>query len=88
MGEHQVHERAVIEIVSGQVTLAAGGTESECGPGSLATFEPGERHTVTALEDSRLLLLLAPWPGHGHFQEGENADPERVPAHASVRPLG
>jgi quercetin dioxygenase-like cupin family protein len=86
MGEHQVRERAVIQIVSGKVNLAAGGAQIDCGPGSLATFEPGERHTVTAVDDSRLLLLLAPWPGEGHFQEGEDADPERVPPNASAPP--
>ena len=29
-------------------------------------FDPGERHAVRALSDTRLLLLLAPWPGTGH----------------------
>jgi quercetin dioxygenase-like cupin family protein len=87
MGEHQVHERAVVQVVSGRVALGPGGDEIDCGAGILATFEPGERRTVRALEDSRLLLLLAPWPGEGHFQEGEDANPERVPASASVPPL-
>ena len=32
----------------------------------LAAFEPKERHEVRATEDSRLLLLLSPWPGEGH----------------------
>ena len=27
---------------------------------------PGERHAVVARADSRLLLLLTPWPGDGH----------------------
>ena len=35
-----------------------------------------------ALEQSRLLLVLAPWPGEGHFREGEVTDPERMPANA------
>jgi hypothetical protein len=29
-------------------------------------FDPGERHTVSARSDARLLLLLSPWPGDGH----------------------
>jgi hypothetical protein len=29
-------------------------------------FDPRERHTVTARTDTRLLLVLAPWPGDGH----------------------
>jgi quercetin dioxygenase-like cupin family protein len=88
MGEHQVRERAVLEVVSGTIVLGAAGGEAECGAGTLATFAPSERHVVRAVEDSRLLLLLAPWPGDGHYQAGQEADPERVPAHASVPPLG
>jgi len=87
MREHQVHEHAVLEVLSGRVALAAGGHTAECGPGTLASFDPGERRTVLALEPSRILLLLAPWPGDGHFGAGEDADPERMPAQASVQPL-
>ena len=87
MGEHQVRERAVVSVVSGRVALGADGREVECEPGTLATFEPGERHTVRAIDPSRILLLLAPWPGEGHYQDGENADPARVPRDASVPPL-
>ena len=87
MGEHQVRERAVISVVSGHVALGADGREIECEPGTLATFEPGERHTLRAVETSRILLLLAPWPGDGHFAAGHDADPERMPANAVVPPL-
>jgi hypothetical protein len=51
------------------------------------TFAPGERHTVQALEPARLVLLLAPWPGDGHYPAGTDADPERMPAHGSTPPL-
>jgi quercetin dioxygenase-like cupin family protein len=88
MREHQVHEHAVLEVLSGRVALAAGGDDAECGPGTLASFDPGERRTVLALEPSRILLLLAPWPGDGHFGAGEDADPKRMPAQGSVQPLG
>jgi quercetin dioxygenase-like cupin family protein len=87
MGEHSVHERAVVEVVSGRVLLGPAGNEVECGPGTLATFEPGERHTVSALEPSRILLLLSPWPGDSHYLEGEAAQPERLPPHAQAAPL-
>ena len=36
------------------------------GAGFLAVFDPQERHTVRAATDSRILLVLAPWPGDGH----------------------
>ncbi len=70
MGEHQVHERAWLLVVSGRVEVSdsAGGSASG-GPGLLAVFDPNERHEVSALEDSRLLLLLSPWPGVGHPSE-------------------
>jgi quercetin dioxygenase-like cupin family protein len=87
MGDHQVRERAVLQVVSGRVSLEVAGEETECGPGTLATFAPGERHAVRSVEGSRVLLLLAPWPAEGHFQSGEDADPDRLPEHATVPPL-
>ena len=87
MGEHQVHERAVLEVVSGRVRLRASAETVECGPGTLVTFDPRERHAVEALEPSRVLLLLAPWPGDGHYAQGEDASPDHPPDHADVPPL-
>ena len=87
MGDHQVHERAVVQVVSGKVRLGPLGAEAECSAGTLATFAPGERHTLSAVEASRILLLLAPWPGEGHYQEGKSADPERMPSHAAAQPI-
>jgi quercetin dioxygenase-like cupin family protein len=65
--EHQVHERAWIVVVDGRVEIddADGGT-FEAGPGGLALTEPNERHEVRATQDSRIVLVLAPWPGEGH----------------------
>jgi quercetin dioxygenase-like cupin family protein len=60
--DHQVHERAYVVVVDGEVDLA--GTTG--GPGLVAMFDPGERHAVRAVTDTRLLLILAPWPGDGH----------------------
>ncbi len=65
--EHQVHERAWIIVVDGQVEIEdAGGQTVSAGPGFLALTAPNERHEVRATEDSRLLLVLSPWPGEGH----------------------
>jgi redox-sensitive bicupin YhaK (pirin superfamily) len=60
--EHQVHERAYVVVVDGEVDV--GGVSG--GPGLAAVFDPGERHTVRAVSAARLLLVLAPWPGDGH----------------------
>jgi quercetin dioxygenase-like cupin family protein len=65
--EHQVHERAWLLVVTGAIEIAdSGGDSVKGGPGLLAEFDPNERREVLATEDSRLLLLLSPWPGEGH----------------------
>jgi quercetin dioxygenase-like cupin family protein len=65
--EHEVHERARVVIVSGEVEVSTPGGETvSADAGHLFEFEPGERHTVTARSDARLLLILTPWPGDGH----------------------
>ncbi len=67
--EHQVHERAYVFVADGEITIEQGGEAVTGGPGLLAHFEPNERRTITAARDSRLLLVLAPWPGVGHPSE-------------------
>jgi quercetin dioxygenase-like cupin family protein len=65
--EHQVHERAWIFVVDGRVEIVdSQGNSFEAGPGGLALTAPKERHEVRAKDDSRLVLVLAPWPGEGH----------------------
>ena len=64
--DHEVHEHAYVIVASGRLELECGGETHEAGPGFVAHWEPQERHEVRALEDSRFMLLLAPWPGVGH----------------------
>jgi quercetin dioxygenase-like cupin family protein len=65
--EHEVHERARLAVVSGEVEVSTASGESvAAGAGHLFEFDPGERHTVAARADARLLLILTPWPGDGH----------------------
>ena len=63
--DHEVHERAYLTVVDGEVSVQAGDTVTG-GAGSLFVLDPHERHEVTATSDARLLLVLAPWPGKGH----------------------
>ena len=56
--------------------------EGVLGDGLMAAVE-----SVRALEASRLLLVLAPWPGEGHFPEGASTDPLHMPTLAAVPPL-
>jgi hypothetical protein len=65
--EHEVHERARIIVVDGEVDVTIpGGDSVAAGSGHLFEFDPGERRTIAARSDARLLLILSPWPGDGH----------------------
>ncbi len=71
LDDHQVHERAWLFVAAGSVDIdGADGATVSGGAGLLAAFEPNERHEVRATADSRLLLLLSPWPGEGHPSSG------------------
>ena len=83
----RLYEHAVVQVVSGRLGLTLEGRGVECEAGMLMTFVPGETRTIRALEPSRLLLLLSPWPGEGHFGATEDADPARMPVNATVPPL-
>ena len=65
--EHQVHERAWLAVTRGAIEIDdSGGETLGGGPGLIAEFDPNERREIRATEDSRILLLLSPWPGEGH----------------------
>lgn len=65
--DHQVHEGAWITVIYGEVRITSlTGQAIDAQPGILVHFAPQERHEVKALADSRVLLLLTPWPGPGH----------------------
>jgi hypothetical protein len=65
--EHEVHERARVIVVDGEVDVVeADGGSTGAGSGCLFEFEPGERRTIVARSDARLLMVLSPWPGKGH----------------------
>jgi len=65
--EHEVHERAFVLVVAGEVEIStAAGEGVAASAGHLFEFDPGERHEVEARSDARLALFLTPWPGAGH----------------------
>jgi quercetin dioxygenase-like cupin family protein len=67
LADHQVHERAWVVVISGEVEITtADGESTRGGPGLMVEFAPAERHAVRALSTARLLLLLTPFPGPGH----------------------
>jgi quercetin dioxygenase-like cupin family protein len=64
--EHQVHERTYLLVADGEIEISQGASSVTGGAGFLSHFDPNERRTVRALTDSRLVLVLSPWPGIGH----------------------
>jgi quercetin dioxygenase-like cupin family protein len=73
LGDHEVKEAALLVVVDGRVRVEAGDEAIDAGAGTLCRFEPEERHSVSADGgDARILLVLAPWPGQGHYR-GDSA---------------
>lgn len=71
LGDHQVKEAALLLVADGQVRVEAGGQSLDASAGMLIRFEPDERHAVSADGEARVVLVLAPWPGDGHYYAGE-----------------
>ena len=68
LGDHQVKEAALLVVADGRVRVEAGDESVDGGPGMVFRFEPEERHSVAADGEARVLLVLAPWPGEGHYR--------------------
>lgn len=80
LDEHQVKEAAFVLVLDGRVRVEAGDESVEAGSGELFRFEPDERHSLTSDGHSRVLLLLAPWPGEGHYRGGDEPAAARLSA--------
>ena len=68
LGDHQVKEHAWVLVVNGSARIGAGGESVDAPAGTLAHFEPDERRSVSSETGAKVLLLLAPWPGEGHYR--------------------
>ena len=68
LGEHQVKENAWVTVLDGDIDITCGGETISAGRGTTARFEPDERHTLSTDTGARVLMLLAPWPGAGHYR--------------------
>jgi hypothetical protein len=67
LSDHEVHERAWLIVLAGEIEVAtSSGERANGGTGLLVELAPSERHEVLASQKARLLLLLTPWPGDGH----------------------
>jgi quercetin dioxygenase-like cupin family protein len=63
--EHETHERAYLVVIGGEVEVSQDGAVETGTPGFLAHFKPHERREVKATKDSRIILLLSPYPAPG-----------------------
>lgn len=88
LGDHQVRERALVQVLHGSVMCTSGAEAATCAEGTLIVFEPGERRSVRALQPARLLVVLAPWPAAGHYDAAEGEDPHELPVRATQPPRG
>lgn len=70
LGEHQVKENAWVTVLEGEVEITAGDETVAATRGTFAHFDPDERHALRSETGARVLLLLAPWPGAGHYRGG------------------
>jgi len=68
LGEHQVKEAALLLVVDGEARIDSGDESVHAQAGELFRFDPDERRTVVSERGARVLLVLAPWPGVGHFR--------------------
>ncbi len=80
LGDHRVKESALLLVLDGRVRIEAGDESIDAESQMLFHFDPDEEHSVTSDAGARLLLLLAPWPGEGHYR-GDR--PERSGVSAS-----
>ncbi len=70
LGDHQVKENAWVAVLEGDVEISTAGESVTAPPGTLVRFDPDERHSLGSAGGARVLLLLAPWPGDGHYRGG------------------
>jgi len=82
--DHQVHERAWVTVIEGEVEITTTAGERVSGDtGLVVEFAPNERHAVHARSRARILLLLTPWPGAGHPGGMTVEDKAHVRQHAA-----
>jgi quercetin dioxygenase-like cupin family protein len=79
LGDHGVKESALLVVLDGTVRIDAGDGSFDGEAGALFQFDPNERRSVTSDDGARLLLMLAPWPGEGHYR-GDRSRPSGVSA--------
>lgn len=73
LGDHQVKERALVAVVEGAVRVESDGKTIEGEAGCFFSFDADERRSISTDTGARILLILAPWPGEGHYRGDKSA---------------
>ena len=68
LGVHEVKEHAFVVVVGGVAEIETVEETITAEPGMLFLFEPEERRSISTRAGARLLFMLAPWPGEGHYR--------------------
>ena len=58
-------------VLDGRVRIDSGGVSVDAGAGTLAWLDARERRSISTEKGARILLVLAPWPGEGHYHPDE-----------------
>ena len=74
LGDHQVKERALVAVVEGAVRVQSGSETIEGREGAFFSFDADERRSISTESGARILLVLAPWPGEGHYRGERKAE--------------
>lgn len=77
LGEHEVREHAWLITVAGFVDVVTAEQTIRVEVGTLVRLERAERRTIRSPSGARVLLVLAPWPGPGHYPAGEGPEEAR-----------
>jgi quercetin dioxygenase-like cupin family protein len=68
LGDHQVKENAWVTVLDGTVEVTVDGQVFAAESGTMLRFDPDERHALRSVDGARVLMVLAPWPGEGHYR--------------------
>src|SRR4051794_34900992 len=74
LGDHQVGARALVSVVGGSVRVEAGSETVDAEAGCFFSFDADERRSISTESGARILLVLAPWPGEGHYRGDAKKD--------------
>jgi quercetin dioxygenase-like cupin family protein len=62
-----------VSVIEGSVRVQSGGETIEGETGCFFSFDADERRSISTDTGARILLVLAPWPGEGHYRGEEKS---------------